>query len=559
MRVFRFFLAGAVGLALLVVPSAAGAGPSKPRPPWVLEPVWQELTGATPAAAKPQGTLIADSGFRARPNGFRWWNYANDPTDLPNRVNTYLQGVSDKPPVNLTANEMISLFGRDQVCLESAHTKASLSCTLTPAAAAWAESISEAMGGGHCFGIAAVVSEIFDGGLAPRSLGGKGAAYSVPLRPKASRAIARAWATQVLINQERYTYPAGKVIKRLRNRLAQGRAPFVLVMRDSTGGGHAVTPTAVYRSGPGRFSIQIYDNNYPRKVRAIQVDTVANEMDYTLMTSPGEPPVRLVGEVGLIPAKRLSRTFQCPFCLSSKRTMVTFSPVVSDKRVQVNVTAPDGSAIKGLQSNAPTDPWRPGYRQSFPTFAVPAGVTFKVQISNPAGNRAVMPEVAITEGDTVFAAENFVLAPGSTDTVTFNPVAGVYDFATQKGSDPAVSVIETIGFGRVFQFQVEGVDLDPKRNVRLRLNESKGVVRVEGRRKFRDRVQFSLRQIVSGQNGTVVRGANDRRVVLPKRGMMSLRYLAWDIDQRRVRAAISGADARGFWIPVKNLPLDPTQ
>src|SRR3989304_5130698 len=119
MRV-RGGLAAAV-LAVLVASGAAQGADLEPQP------------------YVPSGQIVADLGFRPKPNGFSFENYGEART-------------------NLTPETMQLLFGK-AACRAGSGAR----CVLHPPARAWLEENNSSMQGGHCMGFS-VASILFFAG-----------------------------------------------------------------------------------------------------------------------------------------------------------------------------------------------------------------------------------------------------------------------------------------------------------------------------------------------------------------------------------------------------------
>jgi hypothetical protein len=88
--------------------------------------------------------------------------------------------------------------------------------------------------------------------------------------------------------------------------------------RDGTGG-HAVTPFAVEDRGGSKFSILVYDNNFPGVIRAIKVNTQQNIWSYVGGPDPKDTSELYDGDAQtqslfLYPTSPGIATQPCPFC-----------------------------------------------------------------------------------------------------------------------------------------------------------------------------------------------------------------------------------------------------
>ncbi|MDD4448326.1 MAG: hypothetical protein PHN61_11700 [Methanothrix sp.] len=220
-----------------------------------------------------EGAAINDSGFRPNIDGFSFQNYGDDPVT-----------------VDLTATELQRMFG-DKVCASTADGK----CTLTYPAERWMNQAISAMKNGHCEGIAVLSSLMYYNETNPGIFGGSSVIDLSLQDVLLQREIGYWWATQV-------TRPGGskKVLDSPQAVLdtlaaAFGNGPgsgewwvMGIYLPDGSGG-HAITPYAVEDLGNGTARILVYDNNWPKDSRFIEVDTINNSWRYLASASPDEP------------------------------------------------------------------------------------------------------------------------------------------------------------------------------------------------------------------------------------------------------------------------------
>lgn len=219
------------------------------------------------------GAEINDSGFRPNINGFSFPNYGDNPAT-----------------VDLTAAEMQRMFG-DRVCASTAGGK----CTLTYPAERWMNQAVTAMKSGHCEGIA-VLSCLMYYNQTSSSIFGGNSVIDLSLQDVLlQREIGYWWTTQV-------TSPGGSkkvlaspqaVLDTLAGAFGNGSGAgewwvMGIYLLDGSGG-HAVTPYAVEDRGNGTARILVYDNNWPKDSRFIEVDKVSNTWRYLASANPDEP------------------------------------------------------------------------------------------------------------------------------------------------------------------------------------------------------------------------------------------------------------------------------
>ena len=256
-----------------------------------------------PATNAPSlGPLTADLGFRPDVNGFTFPNYGNDISPL----------------TNLTAAEMRDIFG-DAVCADPSKTP----CDLTPPAQAWMEKQNKGMGGGHCQGMSVAALLFYKGVIKPSDYGADTVpALSIQGNTALQQRIAQSFQYQYFPGVQQGTNKGTpkEVVAALAKALTDKTTTYGLgfYKRDRSGG-HEVTPLAIEDKGGGKLAILIYDNNYPKAVRTVDVDTNADTWAYTGSTNPAEPASGYDGDattktLEIDPLEPGMAKQPCPFC-----------------------------------------------------------------------------------------------------------------------------------------------------------------------------------------------------------------------------------------------------
>ncbi|MBJ7609538.1 MAG: hypothetical protein JF887_08955 [Candidatus Dormibacteraeota bacterium] len=254
------------------------------------------------ATDAPLGTLAADLGFRPDVNGFPFANYGNDVTNL----------------TNLTPKEMQDIFG-NVVCSDPAAPD----CTLIPPAQTWMDKQNRSMSGGHCQGMSVTALLLFKKLINPSDYG----ADSV-----ASLSLANNAALQARIAESfQYQYFPGvaagtvegtpvEVLTALTKALTDKTVTYGLgIFKADRTGGHEITPIAVEDKGNGVSAILVYDNNYPKAIRELDIDTNANTWTYVGSTNPAEAEGEYKGDastktLNIDPLEPGVAKQPCPFC-----------------------------------------------------------------------------------------------------------------------------------------------------------------------------------------------------------------------------------------------------
>lgn len=270
-------------------------------------------------STNPIGDFLASYDFRPNPNGFSFENYGNSDGKAAN---------------DLTAEDMISLFGQDKVCRSPQGE-----CVLTAAARQWVEEQIKGMNGGHCEGMAVTSLRLrqglpFKGKTSPADFQ-PGANTTFALSQDAMRNyIAYYFVTQYLkpvstqadaILQKK----PSEVLQMLLDSMNQGLTNLYTIgfYKPEYKEGHAVTPYAVKQKSENEFWIYVYDNNYPNdNERVFKIDRAAETWVYEgAATKPGEPVSTYRGDAttktfGLTPQALREGPFECPFCNSNDNT-----------------------------------------------------------------------------------------------------------------------------------------------------------------------------------------------------------------------------------------------
>lgn len=260
---------------------------------------------AVTAALATTGTVVADTGFRPKVDGFSFRNY--DGGD------------------NLTAAALQRLFGPD-VCAGAEDAP----CRLTPAAEQWMAHYNRLMAaGGHCYGFS-TLSQLFYAGHARSS--GFGAPATPRLQLEGNQPlqheIAYAWTFQALpaVRRAEISGAPATILDALIAGLNaampgdSGADSYTLAFTKADGsGGHAVTPYAVEDRGGGQFAVLVYDSNFPGQARTLQIDRAANTWSYNAAANPNRPSGRYTGDAAsrslfLFPTGPALGPQPCPFC-----------------------------------------------------------------------------------------------------------------------------------------------------------------------------------------------------------------------------------------------------
>ncbi len=248
-------------------------------------------------------TNISDSGFRPDADGFNFENYGEHPDTT-----------------DLTAIEMQRMFG-DAVCAGENGSD----CILTYPAERWMNQAIDAMKFGHCEGIAVLSNLLYYDQISPDLFNANSTIDLLLQNSRLQREIGYWWTTQVTVpgGSQKVLDSPQAVLDTLSSAFASGKNAdewWVLgIYLPDGSGGHAITPYAVGDSGNGTARIFVYDNNWPKESRFIDVDLTNNSWQYLASSSPDEPGSLYTGNASTKNLEIVSLSSrlgvqQCDFC-----------------------------------------------------------------------------------------------------------------------------------------------------------------------------------------------------------------------------------------------------
>lgn len=433
------------------------------------------------------GEYIADFGFRPDYDGFQFENYG-----------------ADIPITNLTANDLRRMFG-DQAC----SSIQGQDCILTPAGEQWMEQVNQGMGGGHCEGMAVLSSLFYTKKVDVAQFG----ADSVPeLQLDGNEALQREiayWFTTQMTQPARQGIveqtPSG-VVNTLMTSFAagpEGSETYAVgfYKRDRTGG-HAVTPYAVEDRGNGIYWIMIYDNNYPKAARAIEVDTTTDTWRYSGSTNPSEPADDYEGDATTMTLELAAiepriQTQLCPFCDQEPTGRV---PGVASAETAYNEVWLSGDAnllitdlegrsigweggkfvneIPGAQSNANKFGVSVWNVDDEPVYYIPVDIDFTISIDGTELTEPSESTVTFIGPGYVLEVSGIMLEPGQVDILDVAPDGSLLSYRTTSNESPIMLVgMETDVADYLFALQ--GYEMASGEAVNLSLSTEEGWLSVD--------------------------------------------------------------------------------
>ncbi len=386
---------------------------------------------------------VADVGLRPNVNGFKFQNYGRSintgPAENPSESSVVAE--------NLTAIEMIRLFGESLVCASGSGQ----SCVLKPEAKQWMDNTNNSMNGGHCAGFAVLASMVYSGSVSTAGFGGGSLnALSIAGNTALQREIAYWWATQIVLPGGGIGSkpPPVEMLDALILELRKSKPNHDLLeigfnKRDGSGG-HAVTPFAVRDMGGNISRIMIYDNNYPNQERYIEVNRTANTWRYTTAADPTQPSSDYEGDATTLSIylRSLARRLlpqQCAFCpapvtargdATVRHEIHTYGNqvallITNDAGQRLGKVAASG-VVTAYNEISGTDTLEVTTNYSdtqSPVYIVPAAPPYTVTLDGSQITQAITTEVSVFGPGMFFAIEDIGLDPGQRDDIMITSIA----------------------------------------------------------------------------------------------------------------------------------------
>ena len=223
-----------------------------------------ECTDSPKNADLGDGLLCVDTGFRFSADDFGFANWAG----------------LDSATEELRIDTLVKMYGADDVCAEGVAEP----CRPLPNAALTLEQWEASLMGGRCEGLAALAMRFFLG-IDSVSATEQGVETTFDLEKEDVRLedeINYWWATQYAHEVQEATE---KSRRRTPSQIAEDLIEGLVAKEGHTigiygdGYGHAVTPYAVTKIDD-TFRLHVYDNNFPKETKFIEVDTTTDTWRY---------------------------------------------------------------------------------------------------------------------------------------------------------------------------------------------------------------------------------------------------------------------------------------
>lgn len=428
---------------------------------------------ARPAAALQEAKVVADSGFTPATHGFGFRNYGNEPTII-----------------NLTPVEMRRLFG-DGVCAGAPNAEGG--CDLTPPAAEWMEKVSKSMNGGHCDGMATLAS-VFYYNIQKETPEPFGTSIATDLtfesNAKLQREIAYWFTTQFTApgNSKDLKGAPSKVVETLIKSMTDKSETYTIGIYQPDGkGGHSITPYAVKQVSDSVYKIMVYDNNFPKEEKFIEVDMVKETWVYFTASNPAEEGAKYEGNADtktltLTPDSARLGKQDCPVCAAAAAraglglAAQTFNEIwlvgdgKANSKMDLLITDDQGHKLGMADGKLVNE--IPGARVVFarsgpdtlkddqePIYYIPTGIKFSVVLDASKATREENASVSLIGPGHDISIDNIKVGAGQKDLIDFSPDGTEVTYTPSGSEAPDISVgVATSGAD--YAFTVYGFDLD---------------------------------------------------------------------------------------------------
>jgi len=435
---------GATVLALALVLLAAAALAVPPR---------------AAKARQQEGEILASIPFDPKVNGFGFRNFGENPD-------------YDE---DLTADDLIRMFGAENVCIEGSTAR---DCVLYETAERWIEESVEKMNNGHCdgFSVASLrmfVGRPFKGRKSPAEFQ-PGAKTLFDLKKTQLTSNYVSYFQTLTFLKETYEWRAHTFKLKPTDILAEiGRAMqskkefYTLEVWMRENGkytrGHAVVPIAVEDMGDEIYRLHVYDNNYPGQTKYVVVDGKKETWRYHTANNPAETARDYFGSAttNTLALKRLSdrsrRRFECPFCDEDEEEEGDDEEAAVE-RLSQPFTFSNASFTKPEPANA-----KPARRDEPETLTVSLSGDADLLITDPNGKRIGYDPAKKASFDEI---------PGALE----NPIMGEVIDGDEENVDPEFLLPVDAANRKPYRITVSGSELDSEETSSLEVVGSGFVV-----------------------------------------------------------------------------------
>jgi hypothetical protein len=270
---------------------------------------------ANPGHAQ-EGDIVASIEFNPKLNGFGFRNF----------------GENSEYEEDLSADDMIRMFGAENVCIEGSTAR---DCVLYETAERWMEESIEKMNNGHCDGFSVsslrmFVGRPFKGRKSPADFQ-RGATKLFDLVKNQITSNYVSYYQTLTFLKETYEFreptfgkKPSEIMAMIGEAMESKKEYYTLEVWMRENGkltrGHSIVPIAIEDVGDEIYRIHVYDNNYPGQTKYVTINANNETWRYHTANNPAQTAHDYVGNASThtLALKRLSdrsrKRFECPFC-----------------------------------------------------------------------------------------------------------------------------------------------------------------------------------------------------------------------------------------------------
>jgi hypothetical protein len=263
-----------------------------------------------------EGDIVASIEFNPKINGFGFRNF----------------GENSDYEEDLTADDMIRMFGAENVCIEGSTAR---DCVLYETAERWMEESIEKMNNGHCDGFSVsslrmFVGRPFKGRKSPADFQ-RGATKLFDLVKNQITSNYVSYYQTLTFLKETYEFreptfrkKPSEIMAMIAEAMESQKEYYTLEVWMRENGkltrGHSIVPIAIEDVGDELYRIHVYDNNYPGQTKYVTINANNETWRYHTANNPAQTAHDYVGNASThtLALKRLSdrsrKRFECPFC-----------------------------------------------------------------------------------------------------------------------------------------------------------------------------------------------------------------------------------------------------
>ncbi len=471
-----------------------------------------------------EGEIIASIKFDPKINGFSFRNF----------------GENSEYEEDLTADDMIRMFGAENVCIEGSTAK---DCVLYETAERWMEEAIEKMSNGHCDGFSVsslrmFVGRPFKGRKTPADFQ-RGATKLFDLQKNQLTSNYVSYYQTLTFLKETYLFRAPTFQKKPTEIMAmigaamESRKDYYtlevwMLENGKYTRGHSIVPVAIEDMGDEIYRIHVYDNNYPGQTKYVTINAKNETWRYHTANNPAETARDYVGSATThtLALKRLSdrsrKRFECPFCdedeeqaddddeasiRSLPRGFMMLNASFADAHAQAEqetmnvslsgdadllITDPNGRRIGYDSTKKVTVNEIPGAVENIiagdvdddaaPEYLLPLNAANKkpytINISGKSLDAEESPDLEIVGAGLVVGFDEISVDKGEMLSMTVSQDGRELSFtASADGETPSVYITTDDGADKPsYEFEIGGIALTAGKTISVKLDPDKGLI-----------------------------------------------------------------------------------